>query len=204
MGLDPQISWSSNSGVALTNASDDRVTIYEEVGTQGNTPYLQSILEICSTQESDEGVYKCTITSRTVSNSVNFTLSVNVTPAAIVIGPADIYPIFNSSVFLTCIALGYPLPMITWYREGERVDDPDNIESEVIEEGGERFVQSTLLLCSTQETARYNCTASNGITGDVTTSVTARVVVEGMCVCTCTCLNTSCTYVCHILTYGDL
>ena len=179
IGSSPELFW-SRGGDTITNATDDRVTIYEEFGMEGNTPYIQSILEICSTQESDEGVYECTVTSRTVSNTVNFTLSVNSTPATIVIAPADTYPIFNSSVFLTCVAAGYPLPTITWYREGERVDDPDNIESEVIEEGGEQFVQSTLLVCSVQETARYNCSVSNGISGGATTSVTARVVVEGV------------------------
>lgn len=179
IGLNPEISW-SRGGDIVTNATDDRVTIYEEFGMQGNSPYIQSILEICSAQESDEGVYECTVTSRTVSNTVNFTLSVNSTPATIVIAPGDGYPIFNASVFLTCVAAGYPLPTITWYREGERVDDPDNIESELIEQSGEQFVQSTLLVCSAQETTRYNCSVNNGVPGGATTSVSVRVVVEGV------------------------
>lgn len=178
VGLNPELSW-SRGGDAVTNATNDRVTIYEEFGMQGNTRYLQSILEICSAQESDEGVYECTLTSRSLSSSVNFTLSVNSTPATIVIGPADSYPIFNSSVFLTCVAAGYPLPTITWYREGQRVDDPDNIQTQIIEERGEQFVESTLLVCSVQETARYNCSVSNGLSGGETTSVSANVVVEG-------------------------
>ena len=178
LGSTPKLSWSVD-GVAVTNGSDDRVTIYEEFTTQGDTRYVESILEICSAEMSDEGVYECTITSRTLSNSVNFTLTVNVTPATILISPSDGYPVFNSSVFLVCLALGYPLPTISWYREGELVDDPPNIESEIIEEGGERFVQSTLILCSIQETASYNCSASNGIPGGVVTSVAFSLVVEG-------------------------
>ena len=178
VGLNPELSW-SRGGVTVTNATDDRVTIYEEFGVEGNIPYLESILEICSAQDSDEGVYECTLTSRSLSSTVNFTLSVNSTPATLVIGPADTYPVFNSSVFLTCVGAGYPLPMITWYREGERVNDPENIQSEVIEERGERFVQSTLLVCSAQETARYNCSVGNGISGGEVTSVSANVVVEG-------------------------
>jgi hypothetical protein len=183
VGLDPELSW-SRGGESVTNATDDRVTIYEEFSMQGNNRYLQSILEICSAQDSDEGVYECILTSRSLSSTVNFTLAVNSTPATIVIGPADTYPIFNSSVFLTCVATGYPLPMITWYREGERVDDPDNIQSEVFEERGEQFVQSTLLVCSVQETARYNCSVSNGISGGTVSSVSVSVVVEGKCTCT--------------------
>lgn len=182
VGLDPELSW-SRGGATITNATDDRVTIYEEFGMQGDSRYLQSILEICSAEESDEGLYECTLTSRSLSSTVNFTLSVNSTPATIVIGPADSYPIFNSSIFLTCVAIGYPLPMITWYREGEQVDDPDSIQSEVIEERGEQFVQSTLLVCSVQETALYNCSVSNGLSGGTVTSVTANVVVEGEWIC---------------------
>ena len=178
VGLDPELSW-SRGGAIIANDTDDRVTIYEEFGMQGDNRYLQSILEICSAQESDEGLYECTLTSRSISTTVNFTLSVNSTPASIMIGPADSYPIFNSSVFLTCVAIGYPLPMITWYREGERVNDPDNIQSEILEERGEQFVQSTLLVCSVQETALYNCSVSNGLSGGMVTSVTANVVVEG-------------------------
>ena len=184
IGNDPQISWATN-GVTTTNGTDDRVAIYDEFNVQNGVRYIQSILEICSTQTSDEGVYECTVTSRTLSSSVNFTLSVNVTPAALVIGPADTYPIFNSSVFLTCVAIGYPLPTVMWYRNGERVMDTENIQSEVIEQGGERYVQSTLLACSVQETANYNCSVSNGVAGDVVTSVTSTVVVQGRLISAC-------------------
>lgn len=178
VGTDPEISWTSD-GVTITNETDDRVKIYEEFNVQRGVRYIQSILEICSAQVSDEGVYECTVTSRSLSRSVNFTLSVNITPAAIVIAPADTYPIFNSSVFLTCVAIGYPMPTITWYRNGERVVDTENIQSEVLEQGGERYVQSTLLVCSVQETANYNCSVSNGFAGDGVTTVVSAVVVEG-------------------------
>lgn len=166
----------------LTNGSDDRVTIYEEFGIQGGFRYLQSILEICSAQASDEGVYVCTLTSRTLTSAVNFTLSVTITPASIVIAPNDSYPVINSSVILTCVGGGYPLPMVTWYREGVLVINTtdETLQTEVIEQSGERFVQSTLLLCSVQETAEYNCSVSNGISGDVVTSVSVTVVVQGM------------------------
>ena len=184
IGNDPQISW-TNDSVTVTNGTDDRVTIYEEFNVQRGVRYIQSILEICSTQTSDGGVYECTVSSRTLSRSVNFTLTVNVTPAAIIVAPADSYPIFNSSVFLTCVAIGYPLPTVTWYRNGERVMDTENIQSEVIEQGGETYVQSTLLVCSVQETANYNCSVSNGVAGDVVTSVASAVIVQGRLLSVC-------------------
>ena len=180
IGSDPQITW-TNGSATIANETDDRVTVYDEIGVQGGVRYLQSILEICSIRTSDEGVYECTVSSRSLSRSVNFTLSVNVTPAAIIIAPSDSYPVFNSSLFLTCVAAGYPLPTVSWYRDGERVTDMENMQSEVLEQGGERYVQSTLLVCSVQETAYYNCSVSNGVTGDTVTSVSAAVVVQGRC-----------------------
>ena len=182
VGLDPQISWSKN-GNTITNDTDDRVSLYNELSTQRNVQYAQSILEICSAEPSDEGNYICTVTSRTVSNSVNFTLSVNVTPAAIVIGPSNSYPVFNSSLFLTCVASGFPLPTVSWYREGVLVTDADNIETEVLEEREVRYIQSTLLLCSVQETAEYSCSVSNGVSGGAVTSFATNVTVQGMPVC---------------------
>ena len=198
IGNNPQISWSTN-GATITNETDDRVTVYEEFNVQRGVRYIQSILEICSTQTSDEGVYECTVTSRTLSRSVNFTLAVNVTPAAIIISPADAYPIFNSSVFLTCVAIGYPLPTLTWYRNGERIMDTENIQSEVLEQGGERYVQSTLLVCSVQETADYNCSASNGVPGSVVKSVTSTVIVQGACRLISACIRTNRTCTCSII-----
>ena len=177
-GVSPEISW-SRDGDIVTNATDDDVAIYEEFSRNDSTRYILSILEICNAQESDEGVYKCTVTSYTHSNTVNFTLTVISIPAVIAIAPANTYPIFNTSVLLVCVATGYPLPMITWYHEGEQIDNPDNI---VIKEVGEQFLQSTLLLCSVQETTRYNCSVSNGVPRGAITSVTARVVVEGECI----------------------
>ena len=176
VGLDPQISWRQN-GVAITNGSDDRVTVYNRLSEQNNINFIESILEICSAQSSDEGDYSCTVSSRTLMNSLNFTVSVNITPAAVIVAPSDTYAIFNSSVFLTCAASGYPLPTITWYKEGERVDDTDDIQTQEVSQ--ERFVKSTLVLCSVQETATYNCSASNGISGGEVTSVTATVFVQG-------------------------
>ena len=179
LGTEPTISW-NRAGITITNGSNDRVNVYNELGVQRGIRYIQSILEICSAKTSDEGLYECVLTSRTISKTANFTLSVNSAPAAVIIGPSDSYPVINSSLFLTCVASGYPLPTVTWYRDWEEVIDADNIQSEVIEQNGENYVQSTLLLCSVQETAVYNCSVSNNIYGNVVTSVSATVVVQGM------------------------
>jgi len=69
----PSVTWSTG-GVQLSNNS--RITIYEELVTENGVDFVQSILEICSAEEADGGLYSCTVGNALGNASVNFELSV--------------------------------------------------------------------------------------------------------------------------------
>ena len=183
-GVNPTITWSKGE-VTLSNETDSsgRVSVYEETFYQNGLLFIQSILEICSTEDSDTGSYTCTVSSQTSSDQATFNVTVNTLPASLIIVPENSYPVSNSNIALTCVASGYPLPEITWSKDSvEVVNGTDTIiYSEVISEQGERFVQSVLYLCSSEVVDRFQitCTTSNGIPGGTPTSATVNITVEG-------------------------
>ena len=71
----PNISWTLD-GSSLENSTN--VTIYEEVIQESGLTFVQSFLEVCSVDFMDAGLYQCTVANRIVSDSSNFTLTVNI------------------------------------------------------------------------------------------------------------------------------
>ena len=69
------ITWSNQSEPQLTNSS--RVTIYEELVTEGGVTFVQSILEICSVQETDASNYTCSAENDLGTDNATFELAVN-------------------------------------------------------------------------------------------------------------------------------
>ena len=69
----PSVTWSTGGG-QLSNGT--RITIYEELVTENGVDFVQSILEICSAEETDGGQYSCTVGNALGNASVNFELSV--------------------------------------------------------------------------------------------------------------------------------
>ena len=69
----PYITW-RRGATELSNGS--RTTIYEELVTENGVRFVQSILEICSVGEADDGQYSCTVGNALGNASVNFELSV--------------------------------------------------------------------------------------------------------------------------------
>ena len=70
----PSISWTSGDTV-LNN--DSRVTIYEEVVTENGVIFVNSILELCSTEEADAGQYSCFADNTLGNDTASFVLTVN-------------------------------------------------------------------------------------------------------------------------------
>ena len=74
-GPSTSISWSSLSEPQLTNSS--RVTIYEELVTEGGVTFVQSFLEICSVQETDASNYTCSATNDLGTDNATFEFAVD-------------------------------------------------------------------------------------------------------------------------------
>ena len=86
--------------------------------------------------------------------------------------PEDSVVIAGSTVMLTCVAFGEPLPSITWSLDGANVTN--DTRTEIIEmrttRNGRPFIKSVLQICEVGESdaGRYNCTAVNVVNTDST------------------------------------
>ena len=179
----PEFSWLLG-GVAL-NDTNNHVTIQDDYITEDDITYLHSTLTLCSAHVSDMGVYRCELTSRNTTDRADFHLTVITEPAALVIvPPASIQTRLFSSIALTCVASGYPLPVISWARvngteliqEGGDV----NVTSSVIEVAGKWYVQSMLFLCQRDVgLSEVTCMATNGISGEGVITSTVAMNVRG-------------------------
>lgn len=69
----PSITWVKGS---TTLNNDSRVTIQEGELTEIGVTFVRSILEICSTSESDSGQYLCIADNGIGNNTANFVLSI--------------------------------------------------------------------------------------------------------------------------------
>ena len=167
----PNISW-SNGELVLSNDSA-RINIYTVELEKGGITFVRSILEICSLETSDSGTYSCIATLPDNSDSGDFTISVIGQPPELVIVPNDVSVTAGSSIFLTCVASGFPLPVFTWQKSNLSEPQITNssrvaIYEELVSEGGVTFVQSVLEICSVQEAdaLNYTCSATNKLGTD--------------------------------------
>ena len=105
----------------------------------------------------------------------------------------------GDSAFLTCVAGGYPLPNITWSRDGMAImsgDDFNITESQLQGEDVTR-IMSILELCDAQlsHSGRYVCRAENSLetfTDNAEISFNLNVLSEfisSICPCLCYCLS---------------
>ena len=71
----PSIQWKFGD-ILLTNDSSDLVKIVENQTVHNGLVFTESILELCSVDLSDNGVYSCTASNSRGSDSYDFTLDV--------------------------------------------------------------------------------------------------------------------------------
>ena len=69
----PNVTW-TRGATELSNGS--RTTIYERLVSSNGMMFVQSILQICSIGETDNGQYSCTVDNAVGYASVDFELSV--------------------------------------------------------------------------------------------------------------------------------
>ena len=72
----PNIRWDRQDGSTLVN--DSRITIYDELVTEGDVTFVKSIVEICSVDVADAGEYSCFTWNELGNDTATFDLSVNV------------------------------------------------------------------------------------------------------------------------------
>jgi len=70
----PSISW-NRGGIVLNN--DSRVTIYEDLVTENEMIFVQSILALSSAEEADSGQYSCFAENTLGNDTASFVLTVN-------------------------------------------------------------------------------------------------------------------------------
>ena len=75
-GLPLSISWSREGSILMNDSQ--RITIYEEEVEEGGITFIQSILQICSTEANDAGVYSCIAENEAGNDTATF--QVTVTP----------------------------------------------------------------------------------------------------------------------------
>ena len=68
------ISWSREGSVLMNDSQ--RITIYEAEIEEGGSTFLQSILQICSTEANDAGVYSCNAENEAGNDTASFELTV--------------------------------------------------------------------------------------------------------------------------------
>ena len=73
----PSISWTRANGTELRNGS--QVNIYNSTFEEGGMVFFQSVLEICSVVEEDEGQYTCTVANSIGSSNSSFEVEVTLT-----------------------------------------------------------------------------------------------------------------------------
>ena len=81
LGVPPlSISWTRANGTELRNGS--QVNIYNSNFDEGGMVFFQSVLEICSVREEDEGQYTCTVANSIGSRNSSFEIEVTPTGTA--------------------------------------------------------------------------------------------------------------------------
>ncbi|KAG8182574.1 hypothetical protein JTE90_021714 [Oedothorax gibbosus] len=159
------------------------LTIYQHIITRNYRISLSHsdnrnfILQIRNVQESDKGGYMCQVNTVPMKSQVGY-LDVLVPPDILDEGSSsDVVVREGANVTLTCKAVGYPTPNITWRREdnepiplgawqGKKFTDPSAItyEGEIL----------SITRVSRLHTGAYLCIAANG----VPPSVSRRIILH--------------------------
>ena len=161
----PTVTWQKDT-MALSNTteSDDGVIIYNTVVNEGGRVFARSILQVCFVDDDETGVYSCIATNSLGTD----TQDINLSYTEIVAIPNDIEAQYGSTVTMSCIAIGFPLPGITWSKDGSPLGnsaDSVTISNRVLTEGGQTFSVSLLTVCNFgyDDIGEYSCLAANSV-----------------------------------------
>ncbi|XP_072421818.1 hemicentin-1-like isoform X1 [Chiloscyllium punctatum] len=157
----PQVTW-LRDGQELNDSTDYRVS------SDG------SVLEIFKATLSHTGQYTCVASNSVGDKSINYHLSVLVTPRIPNLGedgtPEDVIVIVNNPTSLACEAEAYPSPTITWLKDGIPFKASRNIH---LLPGG-RGLQ--ILNVQEENAGRYSCVVTN-IAGEAVKDYELKVFI---------------------------
>ncbi len=145
----PAITW-FRDGDPIMNSSSD-ATIFDTMLQQGSIDFASSSLELCPLQRA--GNYSCVASNANSSDPVYFQVLVN-RAAELVLHPEDETSAnYGSTLSVTCIGQGFPLPAIAWFRDGLPILNSSidaTIFDTALEQGNVTFSHSILEICPLQ------------------------------------------------------
>ncbi|CAB3399927.1 unnamed protein product [Caenorhabditis bovis] len=111
-------------------------------------------------QTEDEGLYSCKIKNSAGETKFDYKLQVLIPPTIVMLDKDKNRTVIEKeTVVLSCPATGKPEPDITWYKDGEGLNE-DNIKNVIasgVLEGNELKIESV----QDQDSGRYTCEAEN-------------------------------------------
>ncbi|XP_012721740.2 hemicentin-1 [Fundulus heteroclitus] len=139
----PQISWLKNGRPLLLSPRTRLLS-------------GDSLLRIAPVQQSDTGVYTCVARSQAGLAELSYDVEVQVPPGVDHVEPVEPVTVVQGSlVTLTCEAHGFPLPTLTWMKDGQ----PLSLHRNLLLDGQETRLQ--LPDVTRSDEGLYSCVASN-------------------------------------------
>ena len=129
-GVDPTtIVWLDANGQRILPAAG-QVTITERTGVIEGVVFVESVLDICNTTFRHYGQLRCNARRIVGEDTITFkVVATDVVPAQLVDTPVNQSVDCNTGVSLSCSAIGFPAPTLTWWFNGSVVfnNASDNI-----------------------------------------------------------------------------
>ena len=163
-GVDPTtIVWlDANGQVILPEAG--QATISECTGVIEGVVFVESVLDIYNTTFRHYGQLSCNARNLVGEDTVTFdVVAVDVVPAELVDTPVNQSVDCNSGASLSCSAIGFPAPTLTWWFNGSVVDDASdniNVRNDNTQENTTSSVLD-ILSFGGEDIGYYVCTAEN-------------------------------------------
>ncbi|XP_062570988.1 hemicentin-1-like isoform X1 [Saccostrea cucullata] len=143
----PDITW-YKEGILLDFSNSPRVEVLSS-GRQLRVPNVQL---------TDGGTYTCEATNKAGADKQDYQVQIQV-PSKINEFRTNVKPrvIVNNPLTITCPASGVPPPVITWYKDGEKINITANENIQVDKDGQELTIKVT----GVKDTGSYSCEAWN-------------------------------------------
>ncbi|XP_044737145.1 tyrosine-protein phosphatase Lar isoform X1 [Chrysoperla carnea] len=126
------------------------------IQNKNTSEYLQGVLQITSSEEDDQGKYECVaenVIGTEYSKSTSLYVKVRRVPPQFSIPPPPISEVMiGSSLQLTCVAVGSPMPFVKW-RKGDTQD--------ITPEDKIPIGRNVLQLDNIMESTNYTCIAAS-------------------------------------------